>query len=257
MRPSLTVLDGKKREKLSEKKTTHKSLLGKRKKKQEDKQEEEEEDVAEKRVCSETSRPPCGGEMQEENQESKTRKKKTKMTATLVAERDQPVAKAAFGTRRKKHAVSSEESTESDKDKRFLVGGAEDSSAPLGKSKGKCSVEEARMPQKKKRKTVQESYTIDTRHYVPRITSSATAKNSPGPPGPVSDVGLLTAEQQSLRKGLKGSLKDMRKGRSGVVAVKDIKKKRKGRGSGGWDPASLSSGPNVFQIGSGQSSTWT
>ena len=61
------------------------------------------------------------------------------------------------------------------------------------------------------------------------------------------------------RKGLKDSLKGLAKGRSGVVAVKEVRRKRRGkrRESGGWDPASATAGSEAAQVGSGQSSTWT
>ena len=61
------------------------------------------------------------------------------------------------------------------------------------------------------------------------------------------------------RKGLKDSLKGLAKGRSGVVAVKEVRRKRRGkrRESGGWDPASAAAGTEAAQVGSGQSSTWT
>ena len=61
------------------------------------------------------------------------------------------------------------------------------------------------------------------------------------------------------RKGLKDSLKGLAKGRSGVVAVKEVRRKRRGkrRESGGWDPASAAAGSEAAQVGSGQSSTWT
>ena len=269
LRPSLTVLDGKKREspgpldkrKQSGQKTVSQPLLGKQKKlKQNRKQEEEEEDVKEEeeeeeeRVCAENVMSPHRGEVWEGNRTSRTRKRKTKMTASLVvAERDQPVAEAASRTKRKEQKVL-EESTEI-KDKRSPVGRTEESSAPLGKRKGNYGVEEAHKPRKKKQKTVHES---DAKHNTSSTGSSVAAKDSP--PGslddPASGAGLLKAEQQSLKRGLKGSLKNMTKGRSGVVAVKDIRRKRKGR-SGGWDPAGVSSGTNVFQVGSGQASTWT
>ena len=253
MWPSLTVLDGKKRERLgplekrnqSGKKTISQPLLEKQKKqKQEKQEEEEEEDMEEETVCAET---PHRGEVQEEYQ------MQTKMTVSLVADRDQPVAKATSGTRKEEQRVS--EDSADKQDKRCPVGRAKDSSATLGKRKGKCDVEEAVVPRKKKQKTVHES---DVMQNAPSATSSVAATDSPGPlSASVSGAGLLAAEQQSLKRGLKGSLKDMTKGRSGVVAVKDIRRKQKGRRSGGWDPAGLSSGATVFQIGSGQMSTWT
>lgn len=261
LRPSVTVLDGKKRErpgpldkrKQSGQKTVSQPLLGKQKKlKQKRKQEEEEEE--EERVCAENLMSPHGGEVREGNRTSRTRKRKTKMTASLVvAERDQPVAEAASRTKRKEQKVL-EESTEI-KDKRSPVGRTEESSAPLGKRKGNYGVEEAHKPRKKKQKTVHES---DAKHNASSTGSFVAAKGSPGSlDDPASGAGLLRAEQQSLKRGLKGSLKNMTKGRSGVVAVKDIRRKWKGRRSGGWDPAGVSSGTNVFQVGSGQTSTWT
>jgi len=224
-------------------------LLEKRKKQKQEKQEEEEEDMEEEMVCAETSHR---GEVQEEYQMPKTRKTKTKMTVSLVADRDQPVAKATSGTRKEQRV--SEDSADK-QDKRRPVGRAKDSSATLGKRKGKCNAEEGLVPRKKKQKTVHER---DVMQNAPSATSSVAATDSSGPlSASVSGAGLLAAEQQGLKRGLKGSLKDMTKGRSGVVAVKDIRRKRKGRRSGGWDPAALSSGANVFQIGSGQMSTWT
>lgn len=267
LRPSLTVLDGKKRDfqspgpldkrKQSGQKTVSQPLLGKQKKvKQKRKQEKEEEDMKEEeeRVCAENLMSPHRGELREENRMSKTRKRKTKMTASLVvAERDQPVAEAASRTKRKEQKVS-EESTDV-KDKRSLVGRTEESSAPLGKRKGNYSVEEVDKPRKKKQKTVHES---DDKHNASSTGSSVATKDSPGSlDDPVIGAGLLRAEQQSLKRGLKGSLKDMTKGRSGVVAVKDVRRKQKGRRSEGWDPAGVSSGANVFHVGSGQTSTWT
>lgn len=256
MWPSLTVLDGKKRERLgplekrnqSGKKTICQPLLEKRKKQKQEKQEEEEEDMEEETLRTETSHR---GEVQGEYQMPKTRKMKTRMTVSLVADRDQPVAKATSGTRKEQRV--SEDSTDK-QDKRRPVGRAKDSSATLGKRKGKCDTEEGLVP-RKKQKTVHER---DVMQNAPSATSSVAATDSPGPlSASVSGAGLLAAEQQGLKRGLKGSLKDMTKGRSGVVAVKDIRRKQKGRRSGGWDLAALSSGANVLQIGSGQMSTWT
>ena len=54
------------------------------------------------------------------------------------------------------------------------------------------------------------------------------------------------------RQELKASLKSMSKGRSGVVAMKEVRKRGKRKKRRGWDPIEIE-----HQVGTGQLSTWT
>ena len=67
--------------------------------------------------------------------------------------------------------------------------------------------------------------------------------------------GNVPAGEDSLPsgRGLKKSLKTMSRGQSGVVAVKEVKRRSKRKERRGWDPG-IADG---HQFGSGQSSTWT
>ena len=303
MRPSLTVLDGKKKEKLNVpvggslavRRTVSQPLVGEEKKqmkskkkkkgeeveeddkrkvkeKEEEKEMEDEEEVWVKDITVAKMDKQCQKfkSLLRDRPKSKTKRTKEHNSALeqqgdVEGERTESLIGKKM--RKKKMKRAEIEAHKNSKGVRMgrdgppLVSESESTSihGPLGTRLDDCDLSQDSSPPKKKLCTGQGSETRDS-------VEKSELDTTTGAGGELStshdSVKIFTDDRQSEVKGVRRSLKSTAKRNSGVVAVKNVRRRKRlegARAGSGWDPlrAVVHGNTSGYQVGSGQGSTWT